>query len=349
MTGGRDHKTIELQDRDRALLLGLFESRLMTLAHASALYFGGKSEAAKKRVQKLKAAGFLAERPRRPYQPSILSLTRRAFELLGAQGALSGFPSLGWRPLSRRLHVSPLTLAHELDVMSVKATLTPAINALASHRVAEFSTWPRLFEFHARRITPEGGGREVLVRPDAFIRIDCCDQDVQRQHTFFLELDRSSEPQETLAVRAACYLDYYRSGGLAQRYGSPPEAYKHHPFRVLMVFRNPERRNNTAERLLLTYPPIRNQVWLTTLKEVTTDPLGPIWIKPGDYLKVTEGTIFDGEHRRHWATYRRQAEREHFIETNVPKHPLLTPLAEGSNSSSDIPQVIVQTRRSGSR
>jgi hypothetical protein len=58
-----------------------------------------------------------------------------------------------------------------------------------------------------------------------------------------------------------------------------------------MTFKTAERRNNTAERLLLNHPPIRNQVWLTTLKEVTTDPLGSIWVKPGDYLKVTAGSV----------------------------------------------------------
>jgi len=55
---------LQLQDRDLALLRGLFESRVMTNDHAAALYFDGKSEAAKKRLQKLKAAGFRKERGR---------------------------------------------------------------------------------------------------------------------------------------------------------------------------------------------------------------------------------------------------------------------------------------------
>jgi len=51
------HLGVQLQPRDFELLRGLFESRVMTLAHVSALYFDGKREMAKKRVQKLKAAG----------------------------------------------------------------------------------------------------------------------------------------------------------------------------------------------------------------------------------------------------------------------------------------------------
>ena len=53
---------LQLQDRDLALLRGLFECRVMTTDHATALYFEGKGEAAKKRLQKLKAAGFISER-----------------------------------------------------------------------------------------------------------------------------------------------------------------------------------------------------------------------------------------------------------------------------------------------
>ena len=56
---------IELQPRDWSLLCGLFESRVMTLAHAGTLYFDGKYEMAKKRIQKLKTAGIIRERPRR--------------------------------------------------------------------------------------------------------------------------------------------------------------------------------------------------------------------------------------------------------------------------------------------
>src|SRR4051812_21617120 len=86
---------IELQDRDFALLRGLFESRVMTLGHIASLFFDGKPEAAKKRVQKLKSAGYVRERPRRPYEPSVLFLTRSAFVLLSDRDHLKDFPSIG--------------------------------------------------------------------------------------------------------------------------------------------------------------------------------------------------------------------------------------------------------------
>src|SRR5213083_1434697 len=117
----------QLQERDLALLQGLFESRIMTLAHVSAIHFDGAAEAAKKRVQKLKGAGVVGERPRRAYEPSILFLTRKAFATLSERGVLSQYPQLPWALLEKRAHVSPHTLRHELDVLEVKATLTRAV------------------------------------------------------------------------------------------------------------------------------------------------------------------------------------------------------------------------------
>ena len=51
-----DPFSIALQPRDIELLRDLFGSRVMTLAHITALHFSRKAEAAKKRLQKLKAA-----------------------------------------------------------------------------------------------------------------------------------------------------------------------------------------------------------------------------------------------------------------------------------------------------
>src|SRR6266481_2060544 len=96
--------SIELQPRDVSLLRGLFDSRVMTLSHISGLYFEGRDEAAKKRVQKLKAAGLLSERARRAYDRSILFLTRKGFQALFDDGRLPQFPKLSWKALEKRMH-----------------------------------------------------------------------------------------------------------------------------------------------------------------------------------------------------------------------------------------------------
>src|SRR5687768_1844976 len=92
----------QIQDRDLALMAGLFESRLMTSAHAAVLHFDGRKEAAKKRLQKLKAAGLLAERPCRASEPAVHFLTTRAFALLRQHGVLNRYPKLEKASLEKR-------------------------------------------------------------------------------------------------------------------------------------------------------------------------------------------------------------------------------------------------------
>ena len=309
---------IEYQPRDIAVLRGLLDSRVATIHHLSKLYFAGHLEAARKRVQKLKAAGVIHERPRRSTEPSVYCLNRKAFEVLHAHGVLREYPSVGWAHLEKRARVSELTLRHELEVMDVKSALSAAVEASGS-KVTEFATWPKLFQFMAR----QPGSGDVLVKPDGFIRIQGEDAHGPFEDMFFLEVDRSTEVQETLALRAACYRDYYERGGLASRFGRPRSEYKQFPFVVLMTFKSAERRNNAAEYLLRAHSPMSNQVWLTTLAEAVTNPLGDIWMKPKEYHQVTTGTPYEARYDQHRTIYRSQPGRESFIEAKISKHRLL--------------------------
>jgi hypothetical protein len=314
-------QSLTLQDRDLAILCGLFESRVMTAAHIAALYFDGKKEAAKKRLQKLKAGGLINERKRRVNEPSILFLTRKGHALLEKEEILSAFPKLSAAVFEKRAAVSELTLRHELEIMDVKAALYSALKNSDQFSIAEFSTWPRLSEFKARRTGYDGA--EVLVKPDGFIRIHEKEEDRGiSEHTFFLEVDRSTETQSTLVNRVGCYLDYYKSGGFASRNGAPRSDYKEFPFRVLIVLKNVERRNNTAERLLQSDPPILTLAHLSTYAEVMPDPLGEIWIRPVNYRDAIRGTPFDAGQRK--GSYGRQAQRETLVESRLRKSALLS-------------------------
>jgi hypothetical protein len=276
--------TIQLTDRDLALLRGLFEARLMTLRHAAVFHFNGSVEAATKRVQKLKAAGMLAERPRRAYEPSILHLTRAAFAVLADRGVLIDYPQIRWSNLIKRAQVSDLTLRHELDVLEVRAAFWKRLGEAPAFEIVEFTTWSMLFQFTA---SPSPGAPEVLVRPDAFIRIVETEANgIRTEHRFFLEVDRSTEMQSTLATKAACYADYYRRGGLAVRYDRPRSEFRDFPFRVLVSCRSTDRRDNAAKRMLQNRPPVLTQVQLTTFNQLIRDPLAAIWLRPADYLPV---------------------------------------------------------------
>lgn len=294
----------------------------MTASHIATLYFDRKREYTKKRLQKLKAAGFIRERRRQINKPAVLFLTRKAFVALKGLSKLEEYPTLSLTTLEKRAQVSEKTLRHELEVMDVKAAFHTALVQSKKFSIAQFNTWPQLYEFTAVR---SGHGAEILVKPDGLIRFHEVEPDGKYERTFFLELDRSTEKQDILADRAACYVDFYRSGGFAVRNGAHRSEFHQFPFRVLMVFKTAERRNNTAERLLNCTPPILSQIYLTTFAEVMADPLGPIWIEPKDYRTVTDGTAFDTSRKLPAYAYRRQPEREALVEAKIRKFRLFEP------------------------
>jgi hypothetical protein len=97
--------------------------------------------------------------------------------------------------------------------MDVRAAVFNAIAAEPRYRIIEFSTWPLLLQFRA---TPAPNLRDMMVRPDAFLRISERDADGgESEQLVFRAVDRGTEVQQTLATKAACYGDYYRRGGLA--------------------------------------------------------------------------------------------------------------------------------------
>ncbi len=317
-------KGAQLQARDLKVLTDLFECRVMSLAHVTTLHFEEKKEASKKRVQRLKESGFIRERPRAIGEPSLLHLTKKGFLHLRASGAIDRYPQIGIATFEKRSEVSAITLRHELEVMDVRVAFTKALADPISRSIVEFSTWPALNQFSARYDSHLIRRKETVVRPDGFIRIREETIEGKYEHCFFLEVDRSTEAQEIIGQKAACYLDYYQSGGMAVRLGGKREDFKAFPFRVLMVFRNDERRNNAAERLLKNNPPILTQVWLSTMPEIVGDPFGQIWMRPKEYQETMRDKglnrpAFQNEH-----PYRRDVVRQNIAGANMRKRALFS-------------------------
>ena len=234
---------------------------------------------------------------------------------------IQGYPPLGKNAFEARANVSDRTLQHELEAMEIKAAFHTVFRKSVKHSIFRFHTWPRLYEFTVFR---DAFGREVPVKPDGFITIHEKEEGTQGYtHDFFLEVDRSYESLDLLVEKSLNYLEFYKSGGFAARNGGTREQFKDFPFRVLMVFMSAERRNNVAERLLQSNPPILTHTWLTTLAEAKTGLRDAIWLQPKDYRDVTRGTEFDTEKPSRSFAYRRQTERDLFIEHNVKKMRLL--------------------------
>src|ERR1039457_161091 len=83
---------IKPQERDFEILRGLYASRVMSTGHATTLFFEGRLEAARKRLQKLKGAGLLRDRVHDHGEPAVLQLTMKGFNVLKDCGALHGYP-----------------------------------------------------------------------------------------------------------------------------------------------------------------------------------------------------------------------------------------------------------------
>lgn len=273
---------IRLQPRDIKVLRGLYESRLATLKHATALWFDGHQEAAKKRLARLKRAKLIGERPRHKNEPALLYLKRAGYELLRSGDHLDGLPTPSVAAFEKRIQVSDLTIRHETAVMDVKAAFCSAVAAAENLEMREFITWPRLCSFEA---TPGPMQPLMTVKPDGFVRVEETDANGNRwEHAMFLEVDRSTHSLEKLAKKARCYLDYYRSGSFAATAGASHDQYRSHPFRVLWILKTPARRANLAHHLLENRPAILAQAWMITLDQFIQDPLGQGWRRPTQYL-----------------------------------------------------------------
>jgi hypothetical protein len=291
----------------------------MTARHIAGLYFDNSKDAAKKRIQKLKKLGVIAEQARHVNEPAVLYLTHKGFLLIYDEGILSEYPDVSRTVFAKRAQISPLTRRHELDVIDVKTAFVTAIRDSTDLSVAQFSTWPALHRFTAN-LPHSHGGKAREINPDGFIHVTR--RDGSGEFFFYLEVDRSSETQAILAFKASCYSEFYRSGGFSERQGHPPTDHEQFPFRVLVVCKNAERRNNAAAQMLTLRTPILRQAWLTTIEEVGADPLGAIWNCPIDYAAATKGTPFDPYKMKQARIYRTQKEREIFVEERIEKRSL---------------------------
>lgn len=274
---------LHIQPRDLALLCGLFESRFLTLFHIAEMFFDGRREMAKKRVQRLKSSGLLDARFRGFGIPHLICLSPAGLRFLGDGGHLSPYPRLSASAQLRRTRIRPLTIDHELAVADVKAAFGRSLRAKSDISLLEFGTWPRLYEFTA--ISSAG---RVTVAPDGFLRIGHAQREESR---FFVEVDRSTESTSVLISRIAAYRHFYRSGGFAARFGVPRDDYARAPFRVLVICKSPERRDSLARVLLEGRPHIRAFALFATSEDVSLNALGATWRAPID--------IPTGAHLRH--------------------------------------------------
>jgi len=278
---------IILTPRDYAVLLELFDSRLLTLGQLADIHFESRREATKKRLQSLKRAKLIVARPRTsPAEPELLKLTRRGFDWLRESGRLADYPRLTWASMSKRLKVSVLTHRHEMEVGLVKASVHRSARR-DQINVDRFVTWPRLIRFR----NPDGRSPQKHVSPDGYFQLRVDRGESSTRYTFFVEVDRGTETISRIVARAASYVEHYKSGAYAKRNGGDPAQPKHHPFRVLWTFPSRSRLVNFARACREAHPPILKMMWLATIEDVARDPLAEVWVRSGDAVEVRHRLI----------------------------------------------------------
>lgn len=280
-SGSRKRVPLVLTARDYAIFRSLFDSRVLTATHLADIHFSGSRGAAKQRLWLLGKAGYIAGRFGTPAGlPLPLRLTRKGFEHLQQSGHLTDYPRVTWQSMSKRFKVAASTLAHELDVGSVKASLFRTAREVGNCQINVAVTWPRLLRF---RVRPKHLTRPIVVSPDGFFRVSqqSADQTV-RQFDFFLELDRSTETLTRIVERAHGYLEYFTSGSYAKRQGAPDAQPQDFPFRSCWVFPTKQRKEHFLSACRNHLKPIRKLVWASVIEDARKDPFGPIWQRPID-------------------------------------------------------------------
>lgn len=284
---------VEVTDRDLLILRCLYECRVATLNHLSKLFFDGRYEATKKVAQRLAGHRLTNKRKRPIGHPDVLYLSKRGFDLLREKGGLDGLPVVPWERLEKRIRVSELTLNHELDVLTLRAAFEEAARARSELSIPTFTTWPRLAQFPAERALAGVGQRStMMLKPDGFCVIkESLASGRSDAFYFFVEVDRSTETLQTLCSKMHGYRDYWRRGGLAERFGDDAANGKKWPFRVLWTFKTEARLRSVQEAFNKSNPPYRGLAWLALFEDAVEQPLRSVWTRPQDSTTHTSKLI----------------------------------------------------------
>lgn len=266
--------------RDVRILRDLFDSRILTARQLADIHFGGSQGAAKQRLWALKRAGYLVARfGVTMAMPEPIRITKLGFDHLRQAGHLDDYPRLTWLTMSKRLKVSDLTLAHEIDVGTFKAALHRSARQHADVAIKMIVTWPRLLRF---RVRPPHRTQPVSVSPDGFARFTQTRGDAVHQTDVFIEVDRSTETIGRIVERMQAYAAYFSTGAYAKRQGVTGAEPRDYPFRVLWTFKTKARRESFLRACREHERPILKMAWAGLFSDVVRDPLQSYWQRPVD-------------------------------------------------------------------
>ena len=279
-----------LTERDRNIVMSVYEHRILTTNQIEILFFPSGSETPKStynsrcrmRLQVLYHAGYLQrdEQPQKISEgrkPLLYTLDAKGAELV-AQAKDVPFAALDWS--KSELRISPFTLQHLLATNDVRI----AIEVWARRHNLVIAKW---LDDHTLRQrgstdyvmfkTKEGSQQRAAIVPDGYFILE---SDEDRHHQF-LEIDMGTTTgmyakygRRDFARKVHIYLEYYRSGRYQTRYST-------RSMRVLTITTSDKRLANL--KAVTEKVGGRGRFWFTTFERVReADALAdPIWSKAG--------------------------------------------------------------------
>jgi hypothetical protein len=229
-----------LTERDKRIILAVYENRYMSRDQIRNLFFNVTSMA-NERLMRLYQHGYLD----RLYPPvsfgstqAVYGLDRKGAELVAKELGIAK-ESINWK--KRNSKVEFLFLEHTLAVSEFRVCLELAAREA---RKIEVLFWkPQSKALNDRVPDPERQSKYLLVSPDAFFGILTTNglpaeaSAKAGKAYFFLEADLGTESTERFKKKIIAYRNYWKSGKYQEKYGFKS-------FRVLTVTTSEKRLNN---------------------------------------------------------------------------------------------------------
>ncbi len=235
---------MQLTERDRQIILAVYEYRLLSAHQLEALFFAGTPDnphsrrtACQRRLQLLYHHGFIERLP----QPVILGQGRSPFVYaLDEAGAnlVAGHRGIdraevGWKPKHNEL--GPQFLDHSLVINDVRVVLQRLVDAGMFEAVA----WTDELALKSAELQDKvpylvQGARPVRKYPDGYFIVKLSDGN---QAHFFLEVDQGTMTNARWQEKVRAYHEFRLSGQSQRHYGT-------RNFRVLAVTTSEQRLAN---------------------------------------------------------------------------------------------------------
>jgi hypothetical protein len=199
----------ELQDSDIELLNYVFQLRLATVDHLSALS-GRSVRALWGRLLKLKERRYLAP---------VARMMQKHVYGIGSAG-VAALTEYGYAPQDvadkrlRHRELSEIGIRHSLFVADIHAHLI-LLTRDGPVRLSRWQEGRALWD----SVVARGGAAPIPVRPDAYFVLQDTRRPIRKDEVHvFLEADRSTMAHSRMAAKITGYLAYYEQGLHARKY-----------------------------------------------------------------------------------------------------------------------------------